>query len=116
MYDTIIIGGGPAGVAAGVYAARKHLKTVLIAEVIGGQSTVSDGIENWVGAVKISGADLAKSFEVHLESVKGENLSLALGERVVSLESLGGPTAPLRGGGSRTTELSQNIYNNKLID
>ncbi|MCX6790499.1 MAG: FAD-dependent oxidoreductase [Candidatus Kaiserbacteria bacterium] len=85
MYDTIIIGGGPAGVAAGIYAARKHLKTVLIAEEIGGQSTVSEGIENWVGSVKISGADLAKSFRAHLEAVKGDSVSLELGDRVTSL-------------------------------
>lgn len=90
MNDTIIIGGGPAGVAAGIYAARKHLKTVLIAEVIGGQSTVSEGIENWVGSVKISGADLAKSFRAHLDAVKDDKLTLALGERVVSLTKIDG--------------------------
>lgn len=90
MYDTIIIGGGPAGVAAGIYAARKHLKTVLIAEEIGGQSTVSEGIENWVGSVKISGADLAKSFRAHLEAVKGDSVSLELGDRVTSLSKVEG--------------------------
>ncbi|MFA6408394.1 MAG: FAD-dependent oxidoreductase [Candidatus Paceibacterota bacterium] len=86
MYDTIIIGGGPAGVAAGIYSARKQLHAVLIAEEIGGQSTVSEGIENWVGTPKISGADLAKSFRAHLDTVKGDFVTLALGERVVSLE------------------------------
>jgi len=90
QYDTIIIGGGPAGVAAGIYAARKHLKTVLIAEEIGGQSTVSEGIENWVGSSRISGADLAKSFRTHLEAVKSDKLELALGERVVSLSKVDG--------------------------
>jgi alkyl hydroperoxide reductase subunit F len=85
MNDLIIIGGGPAGVAAGVYAARKHLKTVLIAEEIGGQSTVSEGIENWIGSVKISGADLAASFRAHLDAVKGDFVTLELGDRVVSL-------------------------------
>ncbi|MFA6502924.1 MAG: FAD-dependent oxidoreductase [Candidatus Paceibacterota bacterium] len=90
MYDTIIIGGGPAGVAAGIYAARKHLNSVLIAEEIGGQSTVSEGIENWVGHAVISGADLAKSFREHLEAVKGDKLELALGERVVSLTKTDG--------------------------
>ena len=62
MNDLIIIGGGPAGVAAAIYAARKNLKTILISEEIGGQSVVSEGIENWIGTPKISGADLAKSF------------------------------------------------------
>lgn len=86
MYDTIIIGGGPAGVAAGVYAARKKLKTVLIAEEIGGQSTVSEGIENWIGTPKIAGADLAKSFAAHLDAVKGDAVELVLGERVAEVE------------------------------
>jgi len=89
MNDLIIIGGGPAGVAAGIYAARKKLKTVLIAEEIGGQSVVSDGIENWVGTPKISGADLAKSLRAHLDAVKGDVVELALGERVISLEKVG---------------------------
>src|SRR3989344_2926898 len=86
MYDLIIIGGGPAGVADAVYAARKHLKTVLIAEEIGGQSTVSEGIENWIGSPKIHGQELAKLFKAHLEAVKGDMVELALGERVVKLE------------------------------
>ena len=68
-YDLIIIGGGPAGVAAGVYAARKRLRTVLIAGEIGGQSVVSEGIENWIGTPKISGADLAKSFKTHIDAL-----------------------------------------------
>ena len=87
MYDLIIIGGGPAGVAAGVYAARKRLKTVLITEEIGGQSTVSEGIENWVGSPKIHGAELAKTFKAHLDAVKGDVVELALGERVTKLVS-----------------------------
>ena len=86
MYDLIIIGGGPAGVAAGVYAARKHLKTVLIAEDIGGQSVVSEGIQNWIGAPKVHGQELARLFRAHLDAVRGDIVTLALGERVVSLE------------------------------
>jgi len=85
-WDLIIIGGGPAGIAAAVYAARKRLKTVLITEEIGGQSVVSDGIENWVGSPKIVGADLAKLFKVHLDAVKGDIVTPVLGERVASVE------------------------------
>jgi len=85
MYDLIIIGSGPAGVAAAVYAARKHLKTVIIAEEIGGQSLVSDNIENWIGSPKVSGIDLAKAFAAHLEAVKGDKVTLATKERVISL-------------------------------
>jgi NADH-dependent peroxiredoxin subunit F len=86
MYDLIIIGAGPAGIAAGVYAARKRLKTVLIAEEIGGQSTVSEGVENWIGTVKIPGTDLAKSFKAHLEAYQGDVVDTVIGERVEKLE------------------------------
>jgi NADH-dependent peroxiredoxin subunit F len=90
MYDLIIIGGGPAGAAAGVYAARKRLKTVLITEEIGGQSVVSEGIENWIGSPKIRGQDLAKSFTAHLEAVKNDVVTIALNERVESLAQTDG--------------------------
>ena len=63
MYDLIIVGGGPVGAAAAVYAARKRLKTIFITEEWGGQSTVSTDIQNWIGSPTISGADLAKKFE-----------------------------------------------------
>ncbi len=68
MHDLLILGGGPAGVAAGVYAARKHLNTVLITKEFGGQSTVSDDIQNWIGDAHISGSDLAKKLEAHLRT------------------------------------------------
>jgi len=71
MYDLIIIGGGPGGVAAGVYAARKKMKTALITDSFGGQSLVSNGIENWIGTKLISGFDLAKSLEEHLRAQTG---------------------------------------------
>ena len=68
LYDVIIIGGGPAGTAAAVYTARKRLKTLLITESFGGQSIVSDDIQNWIGEPHISGFDLAKKFEEHVRS------------------------------------------------
>ena len=74
MYDLIIIGGGPGGVAAGVYAARKKIKTALITDSFGGQSLVSAGIENWIGTKLISGFDLAKSLEDHLRAQSGSIL------------------------------------------
>lgn len=99
MFDLIIIGGGPAGVAAAVYAARKRLSTVLIAEEIGGQSTVSEGIENWVGSPRVHGQELAKMFKAHLDAVKGDVVTLALGERVVSLaKTAGGFAAKTKSG------------------
>jgi alkyl hydroperoxide reductase subunit F len=90
MYDLIIIGSGPAGVAAAVYAARKRLKTVLIAEEVGGQSIVSEGIENWIGTPRVSGADLAKMFSAHVDAVKADIVTLATHERVVSLKKADG--------------------------
>ncbi|MBU2103419.1 FAD-dependent oxidoreductase, partial [Patescibacteria group bacterium] len=86
MKDLIIIGGGPAGIAAGVYASRKHLSSVLIAEEIGGQSTVSDGIENWIGTVRIAGEDLRKSFKEHIDAYKRDMLELVEGDVVEKLE------------------------------
>ncbi len=68
LYDIIIIGGGPAGVAAAVYVARKRLKTLFLTESFGGQSVVSDGIQNWIGELHISGFDLAKKLEDHVRA------------------------------------------------
>ncbi len=62
------MGGGPAGAAAAVYAARKRLKTLLITESFGGQSVVSDDIQNWIGEQHITGFDLAKKLEDHTRS------------------------------------------------
>ena len=63
QYDLVIIGGGPAGVSAGIYAERKKIKTLLITETFGGQSVVSGEIQNWIGTKSISGLDLAKALE-----------------------------------------------------
>lgn len=88
MYDLIIIGGGPAGVAAGVYASRKKLKTLFLTESFGGQSIVSDGIENWIGTIKISGEDLAKSLEAHLRAYAADVVEIKTGIRIAKVEKL----------------------------
>ncbi len=80
IYDLAIIGGGPAGVSAGVYAARKKLNTIFITKDWQSQSTVSEGIENWIGTIKISGADFAKSMENHLKAYAGEAVTIKEGE------------------------------------
>lgn len=89
-YDLIIIGGGPAGTAAAVYAARKQLKTLLILKEWGGQSIVSDDIQNWIGTPHISGADLAKSLKAHALEYKGDVLTIAENELVVSVAGVDG--------------------------
>ncbi len=76
MYDLIIVGGGPAGAAAAVYAARKRLKTLFITSEWGGQSTISTDIQNWIGTPSISGADLAKALRAHVEAYASEWLTI----------------------------------------
>ena len=74
--ELTIIGAGPAGTSAGVYAARKQIKTALITEEFGGQSVVSPDIKNWIGTPSISGTDLAKSFKAHLQEYEGDILTI----------------------------------------
>lgn len=88
LYDLAILGGGPAGVAAGVYASRKRLKTVFITKDFLGQSSVSDGIENWIGTVKISGADLSKNLEAHLRAYAGNIVDIKEGVGVKNVEKV----------------------------
>lgn len=85
VYDLIIIGGGPAGVSAGVYASRKQLRTALITPDWGGQSIVSPDIQNWIGSPSISGPDLATSLRTHLETYAGEYVDVVAGETVTAL-------------------------------
>ena len=85
IYDLIIIGGGPAGSAAAVYAARKRLKTLFITAEWGGQSVVSEQIYNWIGSKSISGNDLAKNFKEHVLANTGESLEVKEGEKVISI-------------------------------
>lgn len=67
-YDLIILGAGPAGMTAGVYAARKQIDTLILTGDIGGQTTWSSGIENYLGYIFITGVELAQKFEEHLRT------------------------------------------------
>lgn len=87
MYDLAIIGAGPAGSAAAVYAARKLIRSVLITDSFGGQSVVSPEIENWIGTEKISGDELAKSFERHVRAYAGDVVDIQAGDTVVEISS-----------------------------
>ncbi len=84
-YELAIVGGGPAGAAAAVYAARKRLKTVMILEEWGGQSGVSSDIQNWIGTPSISGADLADSLKKHALQYEGEFLTILSPVRATGL-------------------------------
>lgn len=84
-YELAIVGGGPAGAAAAIYAARKRLKTIMILEEWGGQSGVSSDIQNWVGTPSISGADLADSLKKHVMQYAGEFLTILSPVRATGL-------------------------------
>lgn len=68
LFDVIIIGGGPAGCAAAIYTARKNLKTLLVTESFGGQSIVSNDIQNWIGESHITGLEMARKLETHVRA------------------------------------------------
>lgn len=87
MYDLIIIGGGPAGLAASVYAARKRLNTLLITVNIGGQINTTWGIENYLGYQFIEGPELISKFEAQ---VKQFPIDQKIGSRVTFIRKIEG--------------------------
>ncbi|MFA6256811.1 MAG: FAD-dependent oxidoreductase [Candidatus Paceibacterota bacterium] len=89
IYDLIIIGGGPAGTAAAVYAARKRMKTLFVTAEWGGQSVVSEQIYNWIGTVSLSGNELAENFKKHVMANVGDSLEVVEGEKVQVVEKKG---------------------------
>jgi NADH-dependent peroxiredoxin subunit F len=66
LYDTVIVGAGPAGLTAGMYAARQGLTTALVAGSIGGQAMWAKHVENFIGWQLISGPELIDRFREHL--------------------------------------------------
>jgi len=83
LYDVIIIGGGPAGISAGIYSARQKLKTLLITKSFGGQmARKAVAIENYPGFEEISGLELIKKFEKHLKKFASEQF----GENRIKIE------------------------------
>ncbi|MFA6407386.1 MAG: FAD-dependent oxidoreductase [Candidatus Paceibacterota bacterium] len=107
MYDVIIIGGGPGGVAAGVYAARKKMKTAIIADTVGGQSVISVDIQNWIGTPSISGFEFSQALERHLRAQK-DNINIVDGERAETIEKLSDGTF-------HVTTRSKKVFETKTI-
>jgi len=87
LYDTIIIGGGPAAIGAAVYTARKKLSSLLITESFGGQSVVSDDIQNWIGEAHIAGWELAGKLEKHARAYP-DVLTIKDGERTAAVREI----------------------------
>lgn len=88
VYDLAIIGAGPAGLTAAIYAARKALKTILLAKEEGGQLLLIHKIQNWPGALEISGFELAESLRRHVEHYGVER---RLGVEAVGIKKRGEP-------------------------
>ncbi len=82
-YQLIIAGGGPAGIVAGIYAARKVLRALLVTPELGGQLLLSSEVENYLGYPSIRGMELAGKFEEHL---RGYDIEISAGEAVQKIE------------------------------
>lgn len=74
MYDLIVVGAGPAGITAAIYAARKKLAVLVLTNDIGGQAAYSGGVENYTGFQFIQGPELAQKFGEHVKNF--ENIDL----------------------------------------
>jgi len=98
VYDLMIIGGGPAGIAAGVYAARKQLKTLLISGDIGGQINNTWGIENYLGYQFIEGPELINKFQTQVSQFP---IDQKIGEKVSRLEKIDGGFEAISEGDNR---------------
>ncbi len=86
MFDLIIIGAGPAGITAAVYAARKKMNLLVVTGDVGGQAAWSGDIENYTGYQFITGPDLASKFEEHM---KKYGIKLKQVEEVVGIKKTG---------------------------
>jgi len=70
MYDSIIIGGGPAGMAAAIYMARQKLNFALLTGSIGGQVLYSSEVENYLGVHEVSGVEMVQKFQEHVDEYR----------------------------------------------
>ena len=86
IYDLVILGAGPAGITASVYAARKKLNFLVVTQDVGGQAALSGDIENYTGYQFITGPQLALKFQEHMDSF---GIKLNMPEEVKKIEKQG---------------------------
>jgi alkyl hydroperoxide reductase subunit F len=89
MYELIIIGGGPAGMTAAVYAARKKINTLLVSGDIGGQGLTTWLVENYMGYQFIEGRELMQKFEEQVKQFPTD-VKVEVGKRAERLSRVGG--------------------------
>lgn len=106
-YDIIIVGAGPAGVTAGIYAARKKMRTLILTGSVGGSSAVSGTIENWVGESSMSGTEFARRLETHLRAQEGVEIRTD--------ETVTGVSGPLGGPFEVITERGESFHSKSVI-
>ncbi len=89
-YDVLIVGGGPAGAAAGVYAARKGIRTGIVAERFGGQTNDTLGIENYISVLETDGPKFAAALEAHARTYDVDIMNLQRADSLVPAAQPGG--------------------------
>lgn len=104
MYDVTIIGGGPGGVAAGVYTARKQMKTLFLTQDFLSQSVVSASIENWIGTVTVPGYEFGQQLEKHLRAQESIEIKTGAKATKVTERSEGGYIVETAAGESYETK------------
>jgi alkyl hydroperoxide reductase subunit F len=100
-YDVLVIGGGPAGAAAAVYAARKGIRTGVLAERFGGQTNDTLGIENYVSVLETNGPKFASDLEAHARQYGVEVVNLQRAAKVVPASEPGGYVSVLTESGAQ---------------
>ena len=89
-YEVLIIGGGPAGAAAAVYAARKGIRTGIVAERFGGQTMDTLGIENFISVLETEGPKFAAALEAHVRHYGVDVMTLQRVAQLTPAAEMGG--------------------------